>query len=165
MAFSPGPIPSMSWPSMPVRILIVEEDGTAREAFARLTSALGHECVSAESVEQAMAALSTETFGLCVVSLGLPAEAFRKVLAAAEARGVTVCDFPASLHTDVRSLGPTFVDLPPQGVDLRLLLAGLEDRLIGQALERTGGNKNRAAGLLGLNRTTLVEKLRRRSVA
>jgi DNA-binding NtrC family response regulator len=50
-------------------------------------------------------------------------------------------------------------------VDLRTLLSELEGRLIGQALERTGGNKNRAAGLLGMNRTTLVEKLRRRSVA
>jgi DNA-binding NtrC family response regulator len=57
------------------------------------------------------------------------------------------------------------VDLPPYGVDLRLLLTRLEERLIGQALERTGGNKNRAAELLGMNRTTLVEKLRRRSVA
>jgi DNA-binding NtrC family response regulator len=150
---------------MPVRILIVEEDGVAREAFVRLTSALGHECVSVDSVAQALDALAAGSFGLCVVSLGLPAEALRTVLAAAEGRGVTVCDFPASLRTDVRSLGPTAVDLPPQGVDLRLLLASLEDRLIGQALQRTGGNRNRAAGLLGLNRTTLVEKLRRRSVA
>jgi sigma-54 specific flagellar transcriptional regulator A len=46
-----------------------------------------------------------------------------------------------------------------------MLLTQLEDRLIGQALERTGGNKNRAAELLGMNRTTLVEKLRRRHVA
>jgi DNA-binding protein Fis len=57
------------------------------------------------------------------------------------------------------------VDLPPNGVDLRLLLAQLEDRLIEQALQRTGGNRNRAAELLGMNRTTLVEKLRRRTVA
>jgi DNA-binding NtrC family response regulator len=34
--------------------------------------------------------------------------------------------------------------------------------MIAEALERTGGNKNRAAELLGLNRTTLVEKLRRK---
>ena len=37
--------------------------------------------------------------------------------------------------------------------------------MIAEALERTGGNKNRAAELLGLNRTTLVEKLRRKRVA
>jgi DNA-binding NtrC family response regulator len=84
---------------------------------------------------------------------------------AAKDRGVTVCDLPASLRTDVKSLGQAIVDLPPHGVDLRMLLTQLEDRLIGQALERTGGNKNRAAELLGMNRTTLVEKLRRRTVA
>jgi DNA-binding NtrC family response regulator len=84
---------------------------------------------------------------------------------AAKDRGVTVYDLPASLRTDVKALGPAIVDLPPHGVDLRMLLTQLEDRLIGQALERTGGNKNRAAELLGMNRTTLVEKLRRRTVA
>ena len=57
------------------------------------------------------------------------------------------------------------MELPASGVDLRTLLLQLEEKLIGQALERTGGNKNRAAELLGLNRTTLVEKLRRRNVA
>jgi len=80
-------------------------------------------------------------------------------------RAVSVQDLPASLRTDVKSLGASILDLPPHGVDLRLLLNQLEDRLISQALERTGGNKNRAAELLGLNRTTLVEKLRRRTVA
>jgi two-component system response regulator AtoC len=84
---------------------------------------------------------------------------------AAKDRGVTVYDLPASLRTDVKALGHAIVDLPPHGVDLRMLLTQLEDRLIGQALERTGGNKNRAAELLGMNRTTLVEKLRRRTVA
>ena len=150
---------------MPVRILIVEADQPARDAFERLATALGHDCVSAATAPQAIEALTTEAFGLCVVSPGLPAEQFRVVLAEAEHRGVTVCDLPASMKTDVRSLGPSLVDLPPQGLDLRLLLGQLEDRLIGQALQRTGGNKNRAASLLGLNRTTLVEKLRRRSVA
>jgi sigma-54 specific flagellar transcriptional regulator A len=34
--------------------------------------------------------------------------------------------------------------------------------MIRQALDRTRGNKNRAAQLLGLNRTTLVEMLKRK---
>ena len=33
--------------------------------------------------------------------------------------------------------------------------------MIRQSLERTGGNKRQAAALLGLKRTTLVEKLKR----
>jgi DNA-binding NtrC family response regulator len=56
-------------------------------------------------------------------------------------------------------------ELPEDGTDLRAMLEAVEDRMIGEALERTGGNKNRAAELLGLNRTTLVEKLRRKRVA
>jgi DNA-binding NtrC family response regulator len=80
-------------------------------------------------------------------------------------RAVTLIDLPTSLRADISDLGVGTLDLPPYGVDLRLLLTRLEDRLIGQALERTGGNKNRAAELLGMNRTTLVEKLRRRNVA
>jgi DNA-binding NtrC family response regulator len=88
-----------------------------------------------------------------------------RLVASAKDRGATVYDLPASLRTDVKSLGSGIVDLPPHGLDLRLLLAQLEERLIGQALERTNGNKNRAAELLGMNRTTLVEKLRRRTVA
>lgn len=88
-----------------------------------------------------------------------------KLVLAAQDRPVWLSDLPVTLRTDVNELGPSLVDLPPHGVDLRLLLTQLEERLIGQALERTGGNKNRAAELLGMNRTTLVEKLRRRNVA
>jgi len=53
-------------------------------------------------------------------------------------------------------------DLPEDGLDLREMLTTLEDRLIKQALERTEWNKNRAATLLRMNRTTLVEKLKKR---
>jgi DNA-binding NtrC family response regulator len=41
----------------------------------------------------------------------------------------------------------------------------IENTLIIQALERTGNNKNQAAKLLGLNRTTLVERLKKRRLA
>ena len=54
--------------------------------------------------------------------------------------------------------------LPDSGIDLRAVVELYENRLIVQALERTGRNKNRAAQLLGLNRTTLVEMLKRKGL-
>jgi len=54
--------------------------------------------------------------------------------------------------------------LPNQGVDLFSAVESYQNNLIRQALARTGGNKNRAAQLLGLNRTTLVEMIRRRGL-
>ncbi len=50
------------------------------------------------------------------------------------------------------------------GVDLNNIIKNIEDDLIKQALDMTSWNKNRAAKLLGLNRTTLVEKLRKRGL-
>jgi sigma-54 dependent transcriptional regulator, flagellar regulatory protein len=55
---------------------------------------------------------------------------------------------------------PANLSLP---VDLPNLLRTLEDFYIRTALEQSGGNKKEAARLLGLGRTTLVEKLRRRA--
>jgi two-component system, NtrC family, response regulator AtoC len=80
-------------------------------------------------------------------------------------RLVVMNDLPSHLRLPVVELENATLDLPESGVDLRIFLTQLEERLIAQALERTGGNKNRAAELLGMNRTTLVEKLRRRNVA
>jgi DNA-binding NtrC family response regulator len=55
--------------------------------------------------------------------------------------------------------------LPAEGIDLREALEAFESSLIRQALERVGGNKNRAAALLQMNRTTLVEKLKKKGLA
>ena len=51
--------------------------------------------------------------------------------------------------------------LPPAGLDLRAYVAAIEEALIRQALERSQGIVAQAARLLGLRRTTLVEKLRK----
>jgi sigma-54 specific flagellar transcriptional regulator A len=48
-------------------------------------------------------------------------------------------------------------------LDLPTLLRRIEDELIDAALQQAQGNKKAAADLLGLQRTTLVEKLRRRA--
>jgi DNA-binding NtrC family response regulator len=50
-------------------------------------------------------------------------------------------------------------DLP---VDLPKMLRDLEDAYIDHALRAARGHRGKAAGMLGMGRTTLVEKLRRR---
>jgi sigma-54 dependent transcriptional regulator, flagellar regulatory protein len=62
------------------------------------------------------------------------------------------------LENPVASSG-TF--LPPEGLDLREHVAAIEEKLIRQALDRSQGVVAQAARLLGLRRTTLVEKLRK----
>jgi len=54
--------------------------------------------------------------------------------------------------------------LPDTGTDLRAAVENFENQLIRQALERTNWNKKQAAQLLGLNRTTLVEMLKRKRI-
>jgi DNA-binding NtrC family response regulator len=54
--------------------------------------------------------------------------------------------------------------LPEDGTDFYKVVEQFENSLISQALERTNGNKNRAANMLSLNRTTLVEKMKKRGL-
>ena len=53
------------------------------------------------------------------------------------------------------------VTLDETTLDLRTALEQVERRLIDRALNKAHGNRTEAAALLGLNRTTLVEKLRK----
>jgi sigma-54 specific flagellar transcriptional regulator A len=50
-------------------------------------------------------------------------------------------------------------------IDLPRMLREAEEAYIRLALDQTGGNKKEAARLLGMGRTTLVEKLRRKAAA
>ncbi|WP_076540217.1 sigma-54 dependent transcriptional regulator [Shewanella sp. UCD-KL21] len=52
-------------------------------------------------------------------------------------------------------------ELPPEGVNLKDLLAELEIDMIRQALEQQDNVVARAAEMLGIRRTTLVEKMRK----
>src|SRR5450631_74707 len=88
-----------------------------------------------------------------------------RLVVMAGTRMVVMKDLPSHLRIQVIDFERATRRLPATGVDLRELLTELEERFIAEALARTGGNRNRAADLLGLNRTTLVEKLRRRFVA
>ncbi|WP_276529964.1 helix-turn-helix domain-containing protein, partial [Shewanella indica] len=52
-------------------------------------------------------------------------------------------------------------ELPPEGVNLKDLLAELEIDMIRQALDQQDNVVARAAEMLGIRRTTLVEKMRK----
>ena len=54
--------------------------------------------------------------------------------------------------------------LPPDGVDFSAIVDDFVNELIRQALDATGWNKKQAAELLGLKRTTLVEKIRAKKI-
>ncbi len=69
----------------------------------------------------------------------------------------TVCGLPTENRRSEQKL-------PEIGIDLRNAVESFENNLIRQALERTRWNKNQAARLLGLNRTTLVEMLKRKRI-
>ena len=53
------------------------------------------------------------------------------------------------------------MSLPAGGLDLRQHIAEIENELIRQALQQSNGVVAHAAPLLGLRRTTLLEKLRK----
>ncbi len=57
------------------------------------------------------------------------------------------------------------VTLPPEGLNLKDALKEIEINLIKDAMQQTNAVTARAAGLLGLGRTTLVEKLKRYKLA
>ena len=76
---------------------------------------------------------------------------------------IDVDDLPQKFR---HSSGPT-LDLPPigpAGIDFNETVDQVETHMILQALEHTQWNKNRAAQLLGLNRTTLLEKIKKKSL-
>lgn len=70
-------------------------------------------------------------------------------------------DFSFDELSDLEGNANAPQDLPPEGVNLKELLAELEVNMISQALEAQGGVVARAADMLGMRRTTLVEKMRK----
>jgi len=74
---------------------------------------------------------------------------------------IEVGDLPADLQATGEALTKPVVELPAGGIDLPVLIAQIEKDMIERALARTEQNKGAAARLLGLKRTTLVEKLKR----
>ena len=75
---------------------------------------------------------------------------------------IALADLPKSIIGEVGSLDAfANLQLPPGGLDITEAIERVEARLTMDALRRSQGNKAKAAELLGLKRTTLVERLKK----
>ncbi len=68
---------------------------------------------------------------------------------------------PEDMTSPVRGETMSTVTIPDEGLNFTSVVSQLERELILRSLEKTGGNKRRAARLLNLSRTTLIDKLQR----
>jgi transcriptional regulator with PAS, ATPase and Fis domain len=79
---------------------------------------------------------------------------------------VTAGDLPEKIlsgHAQGTGSSLGFI-LPDEGIDLSDIVSDFEKNIIIQALNKSGWIKNRAAKLLNLNRTTLVEKIKKQGI-
>ena len=66
---------------------------------------------------------------------------------------------------DGRFVWPKIADLNAHKLGLKEFLDEIEDRLLLEALDQASGVKNQAAEILGIKRTTLIEKLKKKNLA
>jgi DNA-binding NtrC family response regulator len=79
---------------------------------------------------------------------------------------IEISDIPTYFDesSSTHRLGELTVDIPENGIDFNSAIAAYENQLILNALNKTGWNRNQAAILLRLNRTTLVEKIKKKGL-
>jgi len=77
---------------------------------------------------------------------------------------IEVADLPEKVRRAEGFLKTAMPILGESGLDIRSATEDFENALIRQALHISGGNKNRAAAMLGLKRTTFVEMLKRKQL-
>ena len=74
---------------------------------------------------------------------------------------ISAADLPAELKSASSTDAPGVIEISDEGICLNSAVTEFEKALILQSLEKTKWVKNKAAKLLQLNRTTLVEKIKR----
>lgn len=78
---------------------------------------------------------------------------------------IEVADLPLKYKSQSQStLSENVFEMPDLGMDFNTAVDHFENQLILRALEKTGWNRNQAALLLRLNRTTLVEKIKKKGL-
>ena len=116
----------------PLKVLVVQRDATRRSELVELLGRAEYRTVAAASAAAAAEAIAEAEFDCIVLDLSLP---------------------DLDLPTLQRALLPTAGE--PDSLD------AAERRHLAHALRHTGGNKRKAAHLLGIARSTLLNKVRK----
>ena len=77
---------------------------------------------------------------------------------------ITLRDLPEMLRSYPVAKPPVAYEIPEGGISLDAAVNEFEKKLIIHALNKRGWIKNRAAQFLNINRTTLVEKMKRKNI-
>jgi DNA-binding NtrC family response regulator len=73
-------------------------------------------------------------------------------------------DLPSRINQQAPDKDSNHCEITGDGIDLKKTLDDLENKLIMEALHKANGVRAKAAQLLGLNRTTLVEKIKKKNL-
>jgi len=77
---------------------------------------------------------------------------------------ITLRDLPEMLRSHPVAKPPVAYEIPEGGISLDAAVNEFEKKLIIHALNKRGWIKNKAAQFLNINRTTLVEKMKRKNI-
>jgi DNA-binding NtrC family response regulator len=79
---------------------------------------------------------------------------------------ITLDELPSTITKNKfgHPVGASVVTMPSGGLDFNMAVDDFERRLIKSALQRADGVKKKAADYLNLNRTTLIEKMKRKGL-
>lgn len=84
-----------------------------------------------------------------------------RVVALTDGDIITLQDLPSNIARIYQERGAAPTNVTQNGIDMVQAISDIERRMISDALQLAGGVKARAAQMLSINRTTLVEKMRR----
>ncbi len=77
---------------------------------------------------------------------------------------IDINDLPSSLLGDTSPTASTALEIPEDGLSFKEVVGRFERDLLLTALKKTEWNKNQAANLLHMNRTTLIEKIKKQGI-
>jgi two-component system, NtrC family, response regulator AtoC len=91
--------------------------------------------------------------------------AVERLVALTESDSITIADLPDNIRRQHGSMLTFSYELSESGLDLASAVNEMEGKIIMQALAKNGNVKAKAASLLKMNRTTLVEKMKRLGIS